>query len=333
MPDRADRDVIGLGNALVDVITSVDESFLTTHSVAKGAMTLIDEARAGELYAAMPPGREISGGSAANTIAGVASFGGATGYFSKISDDQFGQVFAHDLRALGTVFQTPPLADGPSTGRCLILVTPDAQRSMSTFLGASSFFSQSDVDADLIRGSAYAYLEGYLFDRKKAKRAFVHASEIARAAGRKVALTLSDGFCVDRHRDSFRQLVRHHVDVLFANEDEIISLYEVGDFDAALARARADKVVGFLTRSEKGSVVLTETETISVAAAPVTPGVIDTTGAGDLYAAGALFGLARGLSFRRCAELGSIAAAEVISHYGARPETSLKELARGVLGG
>ena len=323
----ADYDVLGVGNALVDVIASVDDAFLTANDVAKGGMTLIDEPRAQSLYAAMPAGRETSGGSAANTIAGVASLGGRAAYLGKVSNDQLGEVFAHDLRATGVVFDTPPATGGPATGRCLIAVTPDAQRSMSTFLGVSPHFAQTDVDADKIRAAEIVYLEGYLFDRDDAKVAFTRAAEIAKAAGRKVALTLSDGFCVERHRESFRDLVSAHIDVLFANEAEILSLYQTDVFDEALERVRTDKVVAFLTRSENGSVVVSASGTHEAAAAPVSPAVIDTTGAGDQYAAGALFGLARGKDLASCAALGSMAAAEVISHYGARPERNLSELA------
>ncbi len=325
-------DVLGVGNAIVDVIATTDDQFLTDHEVAKGGMTLIDEPRAASLYAAMPPAQEISGGSAANTLAGVASFGGRAAYLGKVADDQLGDVFAHDLRAAGVEYDTPPLTDGPSTARCLIMVTPDAQRSMNTFLGASTMFSASDIDDAKIADAAYVYLEGYLFDRDEAKAAFVRAAEVARAAGRQVALTLSDGFCVDRHRASFRQLVARHVDVVFANEDEILSLYQTEDFDDAVAQVRGDNALAFLTRSEKGSLVVSKDGLHPIAIEPVSPGVVDTTGAGDLYAAGALFGLSQGRPLDECGRLGAIAAAEVISHVGARPMVSLRERGAAVIG-
>jgi sugar/nucleoside kinase (ribokinase family) len=328
MPDRARYDVIGLGNAIVDVLARVDDDFIARESEsAKGGMTLIEEARAETLYAAMPPSVEASGGSAANTIAGVASFGGATAYLGKVADDQLGKVFRHDIRAGGVDFDTAPLKGGPATARSLILIAPDGDRAMNTYLGASALFSESDVDADKVAAAKIVYLEGYLFDRDAAKAAFVRAAETAKAHARKVALTLSDAFCVDRHRASFAQLVKNHVDILFANEAELLSLYETEDFDAALERARADSVLAFVTRSAKGSVVLSGDEVLVVEAVPPNPGVVDTTGAGDQYAAGALFGLAQGRPLMECGRLGSVAAAEVIAHMGPRPETSLKALA------
>ncbi len=326
MSDQPQFDVLGVGNAIVDVLASVEERFLAENDVAKGAMTLIDEDRAATLYGAMPPGKEISGGSAANTVAGVASFGGKAAYLGKVAADQLGEVFAHDLRAAGVAYEVAPLSGGPATARCLILVTPDGQRSMNTFLGASSLFAEADIDDAAVKNAAITYLEGYLFDRDEAKRAFVKAAETAQANDRRVALTLSDGFCVDRHRDSFRQLVKNHVDILFANESEILSLYQTHDFDDALQRVRAECRVAFLTRSEKGSVAVDHDEVHLIDAAP-TPGVLDTTGAGDLYAAGALFGLARGMGLDASARLGSLAASEVISHFGGRPEKNLADLA------
>ncbi|MGD2132205.1 MAG: adenosine kinase, partial [Maricaulaceae bacterium] len=305
-------DVLGLGNAIVDVLARVEESFLTEQDIAKGGMTLIDEARAEELYAAMPPSVEVSGGSGANTIAGVASFGGATAFLGKVADDQLGGVFSHDIRAGGTAFDTPPLSGGPATARCLIVVTPDGERSMSTFLGASTLFAETDVDAEKVAAANIVYLEGYLFDRESAKAAFVRAAEIARANGRRAALTLSDAFCVDRHRDSFRHLAKQHVDILFANEAELLSLYETEDFAGALEQVRGDDLTAFVTRSEKGSVILAGSETIEVPAVAPDPGLVDSTGAGDQYAAGALFGLSRGMELAECGRLGSIAAAEVI---------------------
>lgn len=320
-------DVLGVGNAIVDVITTADDAFLGQHGIEKGAMTLIDEARATALYAAMGPGQEVSGGSAANTLAGVASLGGRGAYIGKVADDQLGEIFAHDLRATGVDYSTAPLSGGPATARCLILVTPDAQRSMNTFLGASVLFSQGDVDAARISAASITYLEGYLYDRDEAKAAFVAAAGIARQAGRKVALTLSDPFCVDRHRGSFRTLISGHVDIVFANEAELKSLYQTGDFDAALAQIRAETGIAAITRSEKGAVIVSGEEAVSVPADPVAQ-LVDTTGAGDLFAAGFLLGLARGADLETCGRLGALAAAEIISHVGARPLQSLAELAR-----
>jgi sugar/nucleoside kinase (ribokinase family) len=274
----------------------------------------------------MGPAIEVSGGSAANTIVGVASFGGRAHYVGKVRDDQLGEVFSHDLRAVGVGYSTPAARSGPSTGRCLIVVTPDAQRTLTTYLGASSQLGPADVDRDLIARAAILYLEGYLFDRPEAQRAFRVAAEMAHAAGRTVALTLSDPFCVDRHRDAFLELVEHHVDILFANEAEIRALYRVADFDAALQQVRRHCAVAALTRSERGSVVVAGDEVHVIDAHPIKP-VVDTTGAGDLYAAGFMVGLSRGLDLARCGRLGSLAAAEVISHVGARPQTPLVELA------
>lgn len=324
-------DVIGVGNAIVDVIATADDAFLGQHGIEKGAMTLIDEARAKAIYGAMGPGQEVSGGSAANTLAGVASLGGRGAYIGKVADDQLGEIFAHDLRAIGVDYSTAPLTGGPATARCLILVTPDAQRSMNTFLGASTLFSGEDVDAERIADAQITYLEGYLFDRDEAKAAFVAAAQIARKAGRKVALTLSDPFCVDRHRASFRELIAGHVDVVFANEVELKSLYQTEDFDAALAQIRAETRIAAITRSEKGAVIVSGEESVAVPADPVET-LVDTTGAGDLFAAGFLLGLARGADLETCGRLGVLAAAEVISHVGARPLESLARLAarRGI---
>ncbi len=326
---KATYDVLGVGNAIVDVISPVLEDFLGEHDIPKGGMTLIDQPQAEKLTGAFGDDvTQISGGSAANTIAGVASYGLKAAYIGKTADDEMGQSFREGMTAIGVHYDTTPLTGGPSTARCLIAVTPDGERSMSTFLGASPMFSEADLDADLIKDSAIVFLEGYLFDMPEAKAAFVRAAEIAAAAGRKVALTLSDGFCVDRHRDSFRHLVKNHVDILFANEGEILSLYEVDDFDAAAAEVRKECTLAALTRSEKGSSIVTRNEVIHVAAEPIDR-LVDATGAGDLYAAGFLSGMAKGLPLDQCGKLGSIAAAEVISHFGARPETSLKDLAGG----
>jgi len=324
-------DVVGIGNAMVDVIAHTDEAFLASQQLTKGAMTLIDSARAEALYAAMPPAIEISGGSAGNTMAGIASLGGRGAYIGKVSDDQLGRVFAHDIRAAGISFDVRPAADGAGTGRCLVFVTPDAQRTMQTFLGAGAELQPDDVDGDLIAGAHVTYMEGYLWDRPGAKRAFLKAAHIAHDAGRKVSISLSDPFCVERHREEFLDLVEHHVDVLFANEHEIMSLYQADTFDGALQRVRGHVDIAALTRSGKGSVVVANGEVHVIDAEPVEE-VIDTTGAGDLYAAGFLFGLTRGLKLFDCGRIGSIAASEVIGHYGARPESSLAGLVKRRLG-
>jgi sugar/nucleoside kinase (ribokinase family) len=319
-------DVVGIGNAIVDVLSQADDSFVQREKLAKGTMTLIDEARAHDLYGKMGPGIEASGGSAANTIAGIASLGGKAAYIGKVADDMLGKVFAHDLRATGVKYDTTPLKGGPATARCLILVTPDAQRTMNTFLGASVEFQPVDIDRDLIASAQITYLEGYLFDRNAAKEAFRKAGEIAHQAGRKVSLTLSDPFCVDRHRADFRELIRGQVDILFANEAEICSLYETQDFAKAAAAVRGEAEIAVLTRSEKGAEVVTAKDRVKVPAAPVAR-VVDTTGAGDLFASGFLYGFTRGRDMAHCAKLGALCAAEIISHFGARPEARLAELA------
>lgn len=315
----------GLGNAIVDVISTDSDQFLAEYGITKGAMTLIDEARSNALYAAMGPSREVSGGSAANTMAGFASFGGRGVYLGKVADDQLGEIFAHDTRSIGVHYATPPLKGGPSTARCLIIVTPDAQRSMNTYLGASVEFSESDVDADAIANSQYIYLEGYLFDKAPAKKAYQLATSIARKNGTKVSLTLSDSFCVERHRDDYLKLL-HETDVLFANEAELLALYQTANFDDAVARARQECSILAVTRGAKGSLLVTKDQIIEVKAAPVAQ-LVDTTGAGDQYAAGVLYGLVNDMPLERCGQLGSIAAAEVISHVGPRPEVSLSKLA------
>jgi sugar/nucleoside kinase (ribokinase family) len=319
-------DVVGIGNAIVDVLAQADDSFIAAEKLAKGTMMLIDEPRAHELYNRMGSGIEASGGSAANTIAGIASLGGSAAYIGKVADDLLGKVFAHDLRATGVRYVTTPLAGGPATARCLILVTPDAQRTMNTFLGASVEFQPGDIDCELVAAAQVTYLEGYLFDRPLAKAAFRQAGEIAHKAGRKVSLTLSDPFCVDRHRADFRDLIRGHVDILFANEAEICSLYETKDFEQAAAAVRGEAEIAVLTRSEKGATVVTAKDRVAVPAAPVAR-VVDTTGAGDLFASGFLYGFTRGKDLAHCAKLGALCAAEIISHFGARPEVKLKELA------
>ena len=319
-------DVVGIGNAIVDVIARTDDAFLARHELKKGAMQLIDAVRAEALYAAMGPGMEMSGGSAGNTMAGIASLGGKGAYIGKVRDDELGRVFAHDMRAIGVRFETPPLKDGPPTARSLILVTPDAQRTMNTYLGACVDLGPEDVPEALIASAQVTYLEGYLFDPPRAKAAFRKAADAAHAAGRKVSLTLSDAFCVERYRAEFCALIAGHVDILFANEAEIGALYETRDFDSALRAVRGQCEIAALTRSEKGSMVVTAEETHAIAAARIDK-LVDTTGAGDLYASGFLFGLTHGRALPVCGRLGSLAAGEVISHYGARPEVSLRELA------
>ena len=318
-------DILGIGNAIVDVIAHADDRFLTDRGITKGGMTLIDADGATSLYGDMAAGIEMSGGSAANTIAGAASLGARAAYIGKVRNDQLGEVFAHDIRAIGVHYDTPLAEAGPPTARCLILVTPDAQRSMNTFLGASQELGPDDVDAALVAAATITYLEGYLWDPVHAKAAFRKAMDIAHGAGRQVAMTLSDSFCVDRYRQEFRELVDHQIDILFANEDEIKSLYEVDDFDDALQAVRGKCDIVALTRSEKGSVILTGGEVHVIDAAPVAK-VVDTTGAGDLFAAGFLYGITNGLGPAESAGIGGRAAAEVISHMGARPEIDLKTL-------
>jgi sugar/nucleoside kinase (ribokinase family) len=317
-------DVLGVGNAIVDVLAEAGDDFLVAEGIAKGGMTLIDTGRANQLYAAMPPGLEMSGGSAANTMAGIASLGGSCAYIGKIANDQLGEVFAHDIRAIGVGFDTKPLTGGEPTARCLILITPDAQRSMNTFLGASSYLSAGDLDAELIRSAKITYLEGYLFDRPEAKSAFFHAAEIAHNAGRKVALTLSDTFCVARHHAEFTQLVAH-VDILFANEGEAAELTGEKDFTAAVRALSAKCPTVCVTHGAKGSIIVADGRTHNIAAAPVDH-LVDTTGAGDLYAAGVLYGITAGLDMDATGRIGSIAAAEAISHVGPRPQRALRAL-------
>jgi len=321
-------DVLGIGNAIVDVLARAEEDFLLRQGMRKGGMALIEADRAEAIYAAMGPAVEVSGGSAANTIVGAASLGVRAAFIGKVKDDLLGRAFAHDIRAAGVTFATTPAADGAPTGRCYVLVTPDGERTMNTFLGAAQDLHPADIDADMIAASAITYLEGYLWDPRNAKDAFLKAAKIAHDAGRIVALTLSDAFCVDRYRGEFLQLMRSKtVDLIFANETELHSLYQTADFDAAAAALRADIEAAVVTRSENGCLVIGPDGTEAVPAFPVER-VVDTTGAGDLFAAGFLCGLARGADDRTCGRLGALAAAEVIQHLGARPEASLKDLAR-----
>ncbi|MEI6570924.1 MAG: adenosine kinase [Actinomycetes bacterium] len=325
-----DFDVLAIGNALVDVLAQEPDSFLDDHSLVKGSMTLIDALHAEALYDAMGPGVEVSGGSAANTTVGIASFGGRSAFIGRVKDDQLGTVFAHDIRAAGVHYSTPATKTGPPSGRCLILVTPDAQRTMGTFLGSSSFLTPDDVDASLVQRSAVTYLEGYLWDEPDAKAAFIYAANLAHEAGRRVALSLSDAFVVDRHRAEFLDLVDGHIDLLFANEVEICSLYETEDFDVALQRVSGHCEVAALTRGEKGAVIVSSDAVHIIDAAKATR-VEDTTGAGDLFAAGFLYGFTHGYELSVCGHLGALAALEVIGHMGARPMVSLAELAAPLL--
>jgi sugar/nucleoside kinase (ribokinase family) len=322
----AKYDVAAIGNALLDVIAPADEAFLTDEGLAKGAMTLIDQDRADALYARMAHGLKTSGGSAANTVAGVASFGGRSVFVGKVAADEPGDEYAREMRGIGAAFDTPVLTDGPATGRCLINVTADGERTMSTFLGAALHLTPADVDPATIESAAALYLEGYLFDPEEARRAFAKAAALSHGAGRTIAFSLSDAFVVERHRHALLAFIDAEVDILFANEVEVCSLFETDDFDAAVSALRGRVVTAALTRGAKGSVVLNGAGDYVVPAAPVAK-VVDTTGAGDQYAAGFLLGFTRGRDLETCGRLGSLAASEVISHYGPRPETSLRDLA------
>jgi sugar/nucleoside kinase (ribokinase family) len=323
-------DVVGVGNAIVDVVARTGDEFLARHGLIKGSMRLIDEGEAQALYKAMPTAQETSGGSAANTMAGVASLGGQPAYIGRVRRDQLGEIFCHDLRTVGVQLAVSAAASGPATARCLILVTPDAQRTLNTYLGACVDLGPEDIDEALVRRGKITFLEGYLWDRPRAKEAFLHAARLAASAGRQVALSLSDSFCVDRHRESFLELVRHHVDILFANEDEIKSLYQTDSFEQAAQHARAQTGLAVLTRGARGSVLISGNDEVEIAAEPLAR-LVDTTGAGDLYAAGVLFGMTHGYSLAESGRRGAIAAAEVISHYGARPETQLAALTQRAL--
>jgi sugar/nucleoside kinase (ribokinase family) len=321
-------DVVGIGNAIVDIIGRCDDAFLAKHGAPKGRMRLVDETTVGRLYEAMGPGVEMSGGSVANTMVGIASLGGRSAFIGKVAQDEFGRIFAHDIRAAGVTFATPPANSGIPTARSLILVTPDGERTMSTFLGVSPHLDHGEVDPEIICSAGIVYLEGYLFDRQEAKAAFRQAADIAARAGRKVALSLSDAFCVDRHRTEFLDLIKSHIDILIANESEITSLYQVDSFEEAASLAQADAPLAALTRSARGSTIFARGRApLTIAAERIGP-VVDTTGAGDLYAAGFLFGLASGQSLETAGRLGSLAAAEVITHLGARPQQALSAIAR-----
>lgn len=322
--------LITIGNAIVDVLTKVDDDFLARFNMDKGAMILVDQDQSSAIYDAMPPAEEQSGGSAGNTAAGVAGLGGSVGYIGKVFDDQLGKIFRHDIRALGVSFDTPAATSGEPTASCMVLVTPDAQRTMNTHLGACGGLSVDDIDEEAIKAADIVYVEGYLWDRESAKEAVLKAFKIAKKNGTKCALTLSDSFCVHRFRDEFVALISDYVDILFANEDEIMALLQVDDFAKVRAAVKGHVEIAALTRSEKGSVIITDSETVAVPAEPAT--VVDTTGAGDLYAAGFLYGLQTGADMHECARMGSICAAEIISHIGARPHCDLKQLMAEKLG-
>jgi sugar/nucleoside kinase (ribokinase family) len=320
-------DVLGIGNAIVDVIARAEDDFLVTQGMQKGGMMLIDEARAAAIYDAMGPATESSGGSAANTIVGVASFGARAAFVGKVKNDELGRTFAHDIRAARVAFDVKPAKDGPSTGRCYVMVTPDGERTMNTYLGAAQDLTPGDIDEATVANAAVVYLEGYLWDPPQAKEAFIKAAAIAHGARRQVALTLSDSFCVDRYRANFLDLIKSRtVDILFANEHELHSLYETGDFDTGVRALQRDVNLGVVTRSAKGCLVVSREGLEAVHAVPVEQ-VVDVTGAGDLFAAGFLVGHSHGKDHRTAARLGALAASEVIQHIGARPAVSLKALA------
>ena len=330
---EAAYDVVAIGNAIVDILAQADDAFIVQEGMTKGSMQLVfSPEEADALYAKMGPGREVSGGSAANTIAGIATLGGKCGFIGQVADDQLGQVFAHDIRATGIHYDTPVRAGAPTTARCLIFVTPDGQRTMNTFLGASQFLPEAALDRELIANAAILYLEGYLWDPEEPRRAMRAAIDIARAAGRKVAFTLSDVFCISRHGDDFRALMADGlIDILFANENELLALCETDDFEAAVARASAQVPTLVVTRSEHGAIAVQHGARVAVAAEPIEK-VVDTTGAGDLFAAGFLHGQAQGRDVATSLRMGAICAAEIISHYGARPEVDLKALVAQKLG-
>ncbi|MCE6950007.1 adenosine kinase [Cereibacter sphaeroides] len=318
--------IVGIGNALVDVLAHCDDAFLDANGIGRGIMQLIDMPRAVDLYGRIGPAQEISGGSAANTIAGIAQLGGRTAYVGKVCDDQLGAIFAHDLRAQGAVYETPlaPKANGHETGRCIVLVTPDGERSMNTYLGWSEFLTPEDIDEAQAASAEWIYLEGYRFDGPESHRAFAKAIAACKKAGGRVSVTLSDPFCVERHRDAFRRMIREDVDLLFANRAEILSMYQTDDFAAALKAAASEVAIVACTESEKGAHILAEGQHWHVPAIPTR--IVDATGAGDLFAGAFLWGLANGHGYEAAGRMGCIAASEVISHIGARPEADLRTL-------
>lgn len=318
-------DVVAIGSAIVDVLARTTDAFIDDHGLVKGSMELVDLARSDALYTDLSAGTEASGGSAANTAAGVASLGGRAGFIGKVAGDQFGKVFTHDIAAIGVASSTAVADEGPATARCLVMVTPDAERTMCTYLGAAGTLEATDIDAELVASAAVLYAEGYLWDAPPAKDALMRAFDIAHSAGRRTAFTLSDPFCVDRFRDEFVELIDERIDLVFANQHELCALFEVDDLEVAVARAQTHPATWAVTRSEQGSIVFAGGERFEVPAAPVDE-VVDTTGAGDLYAAGFLYGYTRGMPLTRCAAIGSAAAAEIISHIGARPLVPLADL-------
>ena len=318
-------DVVGLGNAIVDVLAKVDDEFINEHNLPKGGMTLIEEKQAEDIYDKMPPAVEKSGGSAANTLAGIASFGGTGAFIGKVKNDSLGKIFSHDLKAVGVHYETPPSESGASTARCLVAITSDAQRTMATFLGATRGITEDDINPELIKNSKILYLEGYLWDEAAAKEAMRKAVKLAKQYDKKVALSLSDPFCVDRHRAEFIELIRDGVDILFANEEEIKSLFEAGDISSTAEAFRSICEIVAITKGENGSVIVTSGDLIEIEA-PKGLDVVDTTGAGDLYASGFLYGLTQGKDLAECGRLATISASEIISHVGARPEVKLADL-------
>ncbi len=318
-------DVVGIGNAIVDVLVKTDDSFLAKHSLIKGSMSLVDQKKAEELYNESGPGMETSGGSAANTLSGISQLGGSAGFIGRVKEDQLGAIFTHDIKSVGTYFRTPPALDGPSTARCLIFVTPDGERTMCTYLGASVQLEPEDLELSIVKEANVLYLEGYLWDNSSAKRAFLAAAEAARSSKRKVALSLSDSFCVDRHRESFLDLIEKNVDILFANENEIISLFQCQDFETAIKEVKDCCEVIALTRGKTGSVIIHEGEALTIPAFSFGE-LVDTTGAGDLYASGFLYGYTTNKSLLECGKMGSICAGKVVTQLGPRPQSSLRSL-------
>ncbi len=327
IPNTKDFDVVGIGNAIVDILVQTEDSFLKTHALTKGSMRLLNEEQAKNLYESIGPALETSGGSAANTLAGLAQLGTKSGFIGRIRDDQLGKIFTHDIRSAGALFETKAALSGPSTARCQIFVTPDAQRTMCTFLGASVLLEPKDLDLSMVERSKVLYLEGYLWDHPAAKSAFITAAEKCKSSGGKVALSLSDSFCVNRHRESFLELVNNHIDILFANETEIISLYESPDFETALNKVKGRCEIAALTCGEQGSIILSGDSRWEINTYKFGE-LIDTTGAGDLYASGFLHGYTTGEDLIRCGKMGSICAGQIVTQLGSRSRVSLKDVLR-----